>query len=46
MSLLDGQESGGTDVLIRARWGAYEVGFDELARDVEEAVEALWSLES
>jgi ribonuclease P protein component len=34
------------DVLVRARWKAYEAGFDELAREVEEAVEALCSPES
>lgn len=31
------------DVLIRARRPAYEAGFEALARDVEEAVEALCS---
>lgn len=34
------------DVLVRARWKAYEASFDELAREVEEAVEALCSPES
>lgn len=31
------------DVLIRARRPAYDVGFAELARDVVECVEGLWS---
>ncbi len=32
-----------TDVLIRARWQAYEVGIEELRRDVGEAMEVLCS---
>lgn len=42
---LDGRGVYG-DVLIRARRPAYEAGFDELARDVAEGVEGLWSLGS
>lgn len=34
------------DVLLRARWKAYEASFEELGREVEEAVEALCSEES
>lgn len=37
---------GPTDVLVRARREAYRATFDELARDVEDAVEVLWSDES
>ncbi len=35
--------AGGTrlDVLVRARRGAYELGFDALAREVSEAVEGM-----
>lgn len=31
------------DVLVRARREAYRASFDELARDVVDAVEGLWS---
>jgi len=34
------------DVLVRARWKAYQTTFEELAREVEEAVEALCSDDS
>jgi len=34
------------DVLVRARREAYGATFDELVRDVEDAVEGLWSDES
>lgn len=34
------------DVLVRARWKAYEASFEELRREVEEAVEELCSPES
>jgi hypothetical protein len=34
------------DVLVRARREAYRATFDELARDVVDAVEVLWSPES
>ena len=34
------------DVLVRARWNAYEASFETLAREVEEAVEELCSDES
>lgn len=42
LPVLDGQGIHG-DVLIRARRSAYDVGFDELARDVADGVEGLWS---
>ena len=34
------------DVLVRARWNAYEASFETLAREVEEAVAELCSDES
>ena len=34
------------DVLVRVRREAYRATFDELVRDVEDAVEVLWSDES
>lgn len=37
---------GVVDVLVRARRDAYRATFDELLRDVREAVEVLWSDES
>lgn len=46
--ILPGLAERGTarDVLVRARWKAYEASFEELAREVEDAVEALCSEES
>lgn len=34
------------DVLVRARWKAYEASFEELSREVVDAVEELCSQES
>jgi ribonuclease P protein component len=31
------------DILLRARWKAYEADFAELAEEVREALEELWS---
>lgn len=39
---LDGSGRRG-DVILRARWKAYEVAFEELAADVMKAVEAVCS---
>ena len=36
----------GADVLIRARWSAYALDFEALAREVREAVEGLCSEDS